>query len=90
MAEKMTMPKVGMMDGEIQLAKWLKEEGDIIAEGDFVADIESDKTLTQLESYVSGTILKIVVEEGDTVAIGTTLAIVGEPGEDISALLCSE
>jgi len=87
MAEKLTMPKVGMLEADISISKWLKAEGDVINIGDTVADIETEKTVTQLEAYVSGTILKIIVEEGDPVAIGTALAIVGKPGEDISALL---
>lgn len=87
MAEKMTMPKVGMLESDIQLVAWRKKEGNRVAKGEIVADLESDKSMTEMESYVSGTILKIIVQEGDRVPIGTVLAIVGEPDEDISALL---
>ena len=90
MAEKLTMPKTGMMEADSMVTKWLKAEGDVISIGDIVADIENGKTTTQLESYVSGTILKIILEEGIWVPIGSTVAIVGETGEDISSLLEDE
>jgi len=86
MAEKLTMPKVGMMESDIVLAEWLVKEGDVISVGDIVGEIESEKTTTQLEAFVSGTILKIVGKEGESYSIGDTLAIVGNPGEDISSL----
>jgi pyruvate dehydrogenase E2 component (dihydrolipoamide acetyltransferase) len=87
MAKILTMPKVGMLEGEIELTKWLRQEGDIIAEGEFIAEIESEKTTTQIESFEKGTILKILIHEGDIVPIGAKIAVVGTPGEDYSALL---
>jgi pyruvate dehydrogenase E2 component (dihydrolipoamide acetyltransferase) len=71
------------------LVEWLKKEGDAVEEGEVIAEIETDKATMEMESFYDGTVLKLLVAVGDAAAVGTALAIVGEPGEDISALLAS-
>jgi pyruvate dehydrogenase E2 component (dihydrolipoamide acetyltransferase) len=68
------------------LVKWLKREGDVIAEGDILAEVETDKAVMELASFFSGTLLKRVIPEGGKVAVEGLVAILGKPGEDISAI----
>jgi pyruvate dehydrogenase E2 component (dihydrolipoamide acetyltransferase) len=85
MAEYIVMPKLGFDMREAVLLNWLKNEGDEVKKGDIVAEIESDKATLELESQVSGTLLKYLVSAGDVAAIGSNLAVVGQPGEDVPA-----
>lgn len=89
MAVRVNMPKLGMMEGDLQLVSWEKNEGDTVNKGDSLAVVEAQKITNDIEASISGTILKILIQEGETVPIGTLLAVIGEPGEDISALLAS-
>tara|TARA_B110000495_G_C23016525_1_gene602208 strand:+ start:415 stop:1656 length:1242 start_codon:yes stop_codon:yes gene_type:complete len=87
MAEVIKMPRLSdtMTDGVV--AKWHKKIGDKISEGDLLADIETDKATMEFESFQEGVLLHIGVEETQTAAVDSILAILGEKGEDISALL---
>ncbi len=87
MAEIMTMPKLGFDMQEGQLIRWVKAEGDLVQQGDVVAEIETDKATVEVEAQASGTLLKHLVAEGDFVPIGDPIAIIGQPGEPIEALL---
>jgi pyruvate dehydrogenase E2 component (dihydrolipoamide acetyltransferase) len=69
------------------LARWRKKEGDAVASGDVLCEVETDKATMDYEASVEGTLLKIVLPEGGQAKVGDTIAIVGKPGEDISALL---
>lgn len=86
MAEYIVMPKLGFDMREGVLNRWLKEVGDAIHKGEVVAEIESDKATLELEAQVEGTLLAFLEEPGSVVPIGANLAIVGQPGEDVSAL----
>src|SRR5690554_5537132 len=87
MAQVITMPRLSdtMTDGTV--ATWIKKVGDKINEGDILAEIETDKATMEFESFYSGTLLHIGVQEGGTAPVDSVLAIIGEEGEDISALL---
>ncbi|MDG1477844.1 MAG: pyruvate dehydrogenase complex dihydrolipoamide acetyltransferase [Vicingaceae bacterium] len=87
MAEIVRMPKLSDTMTEGVVAKWHKKVGDIVNEGDLLADIETDKATMEFESFVDGTLLHIGVPEGGTSPVDTVLAIFGEKGEDFSALL---
>ncbi|MFQ5400220.1 MAG: dihydrolipoamide acetyltransferase family protein [Anaerolineae bacterium] len=89
MAEFIVMPKLGFDMREGVLNNWLKSVGDEIKKGEVVAEIESDKATLELEAHVSGILLHLLAEPGDVIPIGANLAIVGEKGEDASALLDS-
>jgi len=65
------------------VVKWHKQAGDRVANGDILAEIETDKATMELENFDDGTLLKIFVEEGEEAEIGSALAIVGEQGEEI-------
>lgn len=87
MAHVMEMLALSPTMEEGTLAGWLKEEGDSIEEGDILAEVETDKATMELESFYSGTVLKLLAEPGDAIRVGAPLAIIGEEGEDISDLL---
>lgn len=74
-----------MTEGTV--AKWLKKVGDKINEGDILAEIETDKATMEFESFNSGTLLHIGIPEGQTAAVDSLLAIIGEPGEKIDDAL---
>ena len=86
MAEYIVMPKLGFDMREGVLNNWLKKVGESINKGEVVAEIESDKATLELEAQVAGTLLHLLHGPGDVVPIGANLAIVGQPGEDVSAL----
>ncbi|WP_452598849.1 pyruvate dehydrogenase complex dihydrolipoamide acetyltransferase [Pontimicrobium sp. MEBiC01747] len=87
MATVINMPRLSDTMEEGTVATWLKKVGDKVEEGDILAEIETDKATMEFESFNEGTLLHIGVEEGDTAAVDTLLAIIGEEGEDISGLL---
>ena len=81
------MPRLSDTMEEGVVAKWLVNEGDTIKEGDILAEIETDKATMEFESFHDGVLLHIGIKEGETAAVDTLLAIVGEKDEDISGLL---
>ena len=87
MAEVINMPRLSDTMEEGTVAKWLKNVGDKVEEGDILAEIETDKATMEFESFNEGTLLHIGIAEGDGAPVDTLLAIIGEEGEDISALL---
>jgi len=87
MAEVIKMPRLSDTMEEGTVAKWLKQKGDKVEEGDILAEIETDKATMEFESFYVGTLLHIGVEEGDAAPVDELLAIIGEEGEDISDLI---
>ncbi|MFI8605919.1 pyruvate dehydrogenase complex dihydrolipoamide acetyltransferase [Cellulophaga baltica] len=87
MAIVINMPRLSDTMEEGTVAKWLKNVGDKVEEGDILAEIETDKATMEFESFNEGTLLHIGIQEGDGAPVDTLLAIIGEEGEDISALL---
>ncbi len=87
MATKFLMPKLGQTMEEGTVVDWLKKEGDTISRGEEICEIESDKAVLPAESTVKGTLLKILVPKGGKALVLEPIAIIGAPGEDISALL---
>ena len=81
------MPRLSDTMEEGTVAKWLKKVGDKVEEGDILAEIETDKATMELESYQDGVLLHVGVKESDSVPVDGVLAIIGEKGEDIAALL---
>ncbi|KFF23561.1 pyruvate dehydrogenase complex dihydrolipoamide acetyltransferase [Chryseobacterium vrystaatense] len=86
MAEVITMPRLSDTMTEGKVAKWHKNVGDKVKEGDILAEIETDKAVQDFESEINGTLLYIGVEEGSAAAVDSVLAIIGDEGEDISGL----
>lgn len=84
MATRVTMPRLSDTMTEGTVAKWLKKVGDKVKEGDILAEIETDKATMEFESFNSGTLLHIGIQEGESAPVDSLLAIIGEEGEDIS------
>jgi len=87
MAEVINMPRLSDTMEEGTVAQWFKKVGDAIQEGDILAEIETDKATMEFEAFYEGELLHIGIQEGETAAVDTLLAIIGEKGEDISGLL---
>jgi len=87
MAKLVEMPKLSPTMEEGVFAKWHKKEGDTIGVDDLLAEVETDKATMEFRSFDAGTILKLLVSEGATIKLGEPVAIIGNAGEDISALL---
>lgn len=87
MAEIINMPRLSDTMEEGVVAKWLKKVGDKVEEGDILAEIETDKATMEFESFYEGTLLHIGIEEGEGAPVDALLAVIGEEGEDITAIL---
>ena len=83
MASTIIMPKQGLQMEEGTIIKWLKKEGEAVKEGEPLFEMETDKLTITMDSTATGTLLKIVKGEGETVPITEVIAYVGEPGESI-------
>ena len=81
------MPKLSDTMTEGVVASWLKQVGDEVENGELIAEIETDKATMEFESFFDGVLLHIGVEEGGAAPVDSLLCILGEKGEDISALL---
>ncbi len=87
MANKILMPKLSPTMEEGQIARWIKEEGDAIEANETIAEVDTDKATMEMTSLEAGTLLKILVPGGENAKLGQTIGIIGEEGEDFSALL---
>jgi pyruvate dehydrogenase E2 component (dihydrolipoamide acetyltransferase) len=90
MAEIVRMPKLSDTMTEGVVAEWRKKVGDTVSSGEVLAEIESDKATMEFESFQDGVLLHIGVEKGKAAPVDSILAILGQKGEDISALLEAE
>ena len=86
MATAVIMPRQGQSVESCIITSWSKKAGDKVAKGDVLFSYETDKSAFDEVSEVEGTLLKILAEEGDDVPCLDVVCIIGEPGEDISAL----
>lgn len=83
MATQVKLPRLGQGMDEGKVLQWLKGEGDTIEKGDELYEVETEKVNVEVEAPAGGTILRVLVDAGQTVGIGTTLAWIGEPGESV-------
>lgn len=81
MKSKVIMPQLGESVVEGTVSKWLKQQGDTISQYEPLLEVSTDKVDTEIPSPASGVLLQIYVGEGQTVAAGTVLAMIGEPNE---------
>ena len=85
--EIVTMPRLSDTMEEGTVASWLKKVGDKVEEGDILAEIETDKATMEFESFHSGTLLYIGIQEGEGAPVDSLLAIIGPEGTDVDAVL---
>lgn len=81
---EITMPRLSDTMESGTILKWNINEGDSVSSGDAVADIETDKATMEMQVYDDGTLAKILVPEGESVGVGTVIALLAEEGEDVS------
>ncbi len=84
------MPKMSDTMEEGTLVSWLKKVGDKINSGDIIAEVETDKATMELEAYEDGTLLHLGIKEGEAVPVDGIIAVIGEEGANIEALLARE
>lgn len=84
--EVITMPRLSDTMTEGKVAKWHKNVGDTVKEGDLLAEIETDKAVQDFESEFNGVLLKQGVEEGGAAPVDSVLAIIGPEGTDVSGV----
>ncbi len=83
MGNFVTMPKLGMTMTDGKIMKWLKNEGDKIEKGDYIFEVETDKTSLEVDCLYDGVLLKKYYDEGETVVCNEPMAYIGEAGEAI-------
>ncbi|VVM06866.1 partial pyruvate dehydrogenase E2 component (dihydrolipoamide acetyltransferase), partial [Methylacidimicrobium cyclopophantes] len=81
MAKQITMPQLSPSMSEGRLVAWKKKEGEKIEEGEVIAEVETDKAVMDLEAFESGVLRKILIQEGERVAVNAPIAIVGSADE---------
>jgi pyruvate dehydrogenase E2 component (dihydrolipoamide acetyltransferase) len=87
MASQIVMPKMSETMEEGVVVKWLKREGDRVASGDALAEIETDKAVLELEATTAGVLRKILAQEDSKVPVGQLIAVIGSEDEDVSSLI---
>ena len=87
MAKILDMPKLSPTMEEGQISAWHKKEGDTVAVDDLLAEVETDKATMEFRSFDKGTLLKILAPAGSMVQLGQPVAVIGNPGEDVSGLV---
>jgi pyruvate dehydrogenase E2 component (dihydrolipoamide acetyltransferase) len=87
MAQEVILPRQGQSVETCHILSWKKRVGDPVKEGEILVEVETDKAAFEVESTVSGTLLHIFHEEGEDVPVLAPLALVGEKGEEVSAVL---
>lgn len=87
MATTIVMPKMGYDMREGTVVRWYKREGEAVARGEVIADIETDKATVEFEAYTAGVLQRLVAVEGMPVPVGEAIAVIGEPGEIAAAAM---
>jgi pyruvate dehydrogenase E2 component (dihydrolipoamide acetyltransferase) len=90
MISEVVMPQMGADMKEGTVLRWLKSEGEEVERGETIAEIETDKANVEIEAFDPGVFRKVLVPEGDTVEVGTIIAVIAGPSDDISAYLSGE
>jgi pyruvate dehydrogenase E2 component (dihydrolipoamide acetyltransferase) len=83
MAEEVPMPRLSDTMERGTIARWVKHEGDRVAEGDVIAEIDTDKATMELTAFEDGVLLKILVGEGEEAELGAPIALIGAEGEEV-------
>lgn len=87
MAEYVIMPKLGFDMDNGTIARWLKKEGDFIKEQEVIFEVETDKTVMEVEAQTSGILRKILLDEGESTPVTLPIAIIGDKDDDISKMI---
>ena len=83
MAVDVSLPRLGQGMEAGTIVRWLKSEGDTVEKGEALYELDTDKVTQEVEADASGTLLKILAKEGEEIAVGKRIAVIGEQGEDV-------
>ena len=83
MAVEVSLPRLGQGMEAGTIVRWLKSEGDTVEKGEALYELDTDKVTQEVEAEASGTLLKILAQEGAEIAVGKRIAVIGEQGEDV-------
>ena len=83
MAHSFTLPDLGEGLTEGEIARWLVREGDAVVENEPIVEIQTDKATVEVGSPVDGVVLRILARDGEMAEVGSTLALIGAPGEQL-------
>ena len=86
MAETVILPKWGLTMDEGTVRTWLKQEGDVVSEGETLVEVETDKITNELVAPINGILARILVESDATVEVGTPLALIAATPEEAAQL----
>jgi pyruvate dehydrogenase E2 component (dihydrolipoamide acetyltransferase) len=86
MPQEVRLPSLGQTSDELRILKWFKAEGDEVRRGEPLLEVETDKATLDVEAALTGTLLKILTQEGEVVQAGRLVAYVGVPGEVVPAV----
>jgi pyruvate dehydrogenase E2 component (dihydrolipoamide acetyltransferase) len=84
MSSQITLPRLGQGMESGTIVRWLKAEGDTVEKGEPLYELDTEKVTQEVEADSSGTLLKILAGEGEEIEVGKTIAVIGEPGEEVS------
>ena len=87
MATPITMPKLGLTMKTGTISKWMKNEGDKVKKGEYLLEVTTEKITNKIESKADGVLLKIVAPKGSILPVGALIGVIGEAGEDITAII---
>ncbi len=85
MATDVVMPALGMSQETGRIVRWLKREGDPVAKGEPLIEIETDKVTVEVEAPATGTLARVTSGDGDVVPVGMVIALIAAPGEELGA-----
>ncbi|HXV35115.1 MAG TPA: dihydrolipoamide acetyltransferase family protein [Gaiellaceae bacterium] len=83
MSSQVTLPRLGQGMESGTIVRWLKAEGDAVEKGEVLYELDTEKATQEVEADASGTLLKILAQEGEEIDVGTAIAVIGEPGEEV-------
>ena len=84
MASEVIMPQMGFDMKEGTLVRWIKREGDEVASGEIIAEIETDKAVVEIEAFDSGVLRQTLIDEGTTVPVGEVIAVIAGADEEVA------
>src|SRR5574341_2411278 len=87
MATRLDMPQLGLTMEKGTILQWLRAEGEMLQKGQPVVLIQTEKVEYEVEAPAAGMLLKVVAKEGEELPVGGLMAILGQPGEDITSLV---
>src|SRR5688572_1564668 len=86
MATEVILPKLGMNTETATILSWQKREGDLVAVGDVLAEVETDKAVIELEAESAGVLRRWLAAEGDQVSVNAAIALIGTADEDLTSI----